>query len=607
MHPDKLQIIVQVMDSENTQEQEVLYQTKTEKGAKALTVDGMILRQSQQKKKLEALLVAWASLCNRGAELSELQNSLINALKESEHQEEAWTLVICALFQLRSVRSGKGEKDLAHTFLLDLYAVEPELILKLVPLYVSEYGCWKDCVKLFQNNATHQPLDSLIVDTVTRNLLKGNPLCAKWLPTIKRAKTPDGNHKKQFGIRVAFHLYKMLRENPSMRPGVVARLKQPTSEMRESPQAFVDRIMNDSCVTKQDIFKLYRLVRSCNNNSTEVLMCQGNYHVIKPHRVPACCLTKHRKAFMNTKRLTDPRRIECKKKFENAFENAKRSGKGINGTVSGVERIVRAYMPTIRNNSQCLDPALEAQWNVLVVEMIQKGTLTKCFPMIDVSGSMEGTAMHVAIGLGLLVAQLAPEPWKNHVMTFEHEPSWLNVHNECDSSLLAKITMLTNASFGMNTNFEAALELLLSVALKYNVPQSGMPETLLVLSDMQFDEAERPLIPSSWSDEQCNPPQLAHAYASLREKFLLVGYAVPHIVFWNLRGDIDAFPCETLSEGVSTLSGFSHVMLETLMDGKMEDLLHQTPWDHLKKSLDNEAFEPVRVIVQNHFAEVRPQ
>ena len=41
----------------------------------------------------------------------------------------------------------------------------------------------------------------------------------------------------------------------------------------------------------------------------------------------------------------------------------------------------------------------------------------------------------------------------------------------------------------MNTDLQATFELILDQAVKHNVPLSEMPTKVLILSDMEFDEA----------------------------------------------------------------------------------------------------------------------
>jgi uncharacterized protein with von Willebrand factor type A (vWA) domain len=64
------------------------------------------------------------------------------------------------------------------------------------------------------------------------------------------------------------------------------------------------------------------------------------------------------------------------------------------------------------------------QWNGIVEEVRKYGTMDRAVVVSDVSGSMEGEPMQVSIALGLLVSQLAAEPYRNKVITFDEEPQF---------------------------------------------------------------------------------------------------------------------------------------------------------------------------------------
>lgn len=64
----------------------------------------------------------------------------------------------------------------------------------------------------------------------------------------------------------------------------------------------------------------------------------------------------------------------------------------------------------------------ELQWKRMVDDMRTKGSLTNCIAISDVSGSMEGTPMEVSVALGLLVSELAEEPWRGKLITFSRTP-----------------------------------------------------------------------------------------------------------------------------------------------------------------------------------------
>ncbi|KAG7343420.1 protein of unknown function DUF2828 containing protein [Nitzschia inconspicua] len=105
-------------------------------------------------------------------------------------------------------------------------------------------------------------------------------------------------------------------------------------------------------------------------------------------------------------------------------------------------------------------------------------------PLSDVS--IQGTPMEVATALGILISEITHEAFRNLVMTFESNPRW----HKLDSSLTIaeKVRSLAKAPRGGSTNFKAAYELILDVALKSNLRYKDM-HVLIVFPDMQFDEA----------------------------------------------------------------------------------------------------------------------
>merc|ERR1712159_933811 len=95
--------------------------------------------------------------------------------------------------------------------------------------------------------------------------------------------------------------------------------------------------------------------------------------------------------------------------------------------------------------------------------------------------------MEVCVALGLLVAELAPGPFKNHVLTFESQPKF---HKITGSTLAKKVYNLLRAPWGGSTNFAKAINMVLEIAIRNKVPQDQMPKLLFIFSDMQFDQAQ---------------------------------------------------------------------------------------------------------------------
>ena len=108
---------------------------------------------------------------------------------------------------------------------------------------------------------------------------------------------------------------------------------------------------------------------------------------------------------------------------------------------------------------------------------------------------------------------------------------------------------MVTSKWEMNTNLHAAISKILQVAIKGNVPQEEMPQTLLILSDMQFDSCTR------YDDS---------AMQMIERKYAQAGYTAPSVVFWNLNSSGNA-PVKADKSGAALVSGFSPSIMASLL------------------------------------------
>lgn len=178
--------------------------------------------------------------------------------------------------------------------------------------------------------------------------------------------------------------------------------------------------------------------------------------------------------------------------------------------------------------------AKEAQWKSLS-NLVEEN---KSFlPVIDCSGSMQGTPLQVAHALGIYLSERNKSIFKDKVLTFSSRPHWV----ELNGSLLKKTQLLNQHSEVANTDFAQVFTLILNTAVNNNVKQEELPNFLICLTDGQFD---------AMSD---NNTETNFNY--FKKKFQKYGYELPHIVFWNLRST-DNFPANK-REKVTLISGAS--------------------------------------------------
>ena len=237
----------------------------------------------------------------------------------------------------------------------------------------------------------------------------------------------------------------------------------------------------------------------------------------------------------------------------NAYLQLLSEGKAkINSTGTQPHELVNVYL-----TQGGLDQTIEGQWRDVLKKLASAGTLGSAMAISDVSGSMSGQPMQVAIALGILLSELIPEPFKGQLITFSADPT---LHQVTGNSLYDKVNSVKNMPWGMNTNLLAVFKLLLGFAKSHQVSKENMPKTLFIFTDMQFDVAER----NPWKT----------TYQTIQDLYAEGGYDVPFIVFWNLRDVKPSFPVTADTPGVALVSGFSAELLRTFMSG---DLLDMTP------------------------------
>eukprot|EP00439_Symbiodinium_sp_Y106_P082864 s746_g22.t1 len=167
---------------------------------------------------------------------------------------------------------------------------------------------------------------------------------------------------------------------------------------------------------------------------------------------------------------------------------------------------------------------VEAQWRDLVADVRESGALGQCLAVADVSGSMSGTPMNVAIALSLLVSEVAEGPWQGKICTFSKDPKFVTIPSGPTTTLSSRARATEDLDWGMNTDFLKVFTEMLNIAVENGVPGEKMPKTLFVFSDMQFDHATAG---GRWST----------THQKILQKFRTAGYGlhVPEIVYWNLR------------------------------------------------------------------------
>ena len=494
-----------------------------------------------------------------------------NCLRTKDKTVMVDTLVL--IFQTRNCRGGKGEKNLTYLLIKKLYGAFPTTVTNLIEL-LPTYGYFKDLLHIYEMQDISEALKAIAVNVFAKQLKKDSDelqlantesrtpqlsLAGKWAPRV-------GKHFDNFANALCVEMF----PNDSKRHQKYRKLVVSLTQALEIP---------------------------------EVYMCANRYSEIDFKRVSSLCLNRFRKAFLNElcgdKRLTDEEsetgnrfptnidRVTCRNNLKSSVKTGKINGK--------------ALMPhELTTKIQWIDSELElqvfeAQWEKIredVINMCSTGTidpnglnLSKLVPLVDVSGSMRGTPMEVAIALGILVSEVTHPNFRDRMITFETFPKWVNLSSA--KTLQEKVMQTRSAPWDNSTDFMKAIELILTVVRNNKMPPEEVPD-LIVFSDMQFDQADR-----GYSTH----------YQLIEQKFRQLGpeYKPPRIIFWNLRGDTSGFPVTANTPNTQMLSGFSPAMLKLVLSGKeivSDDNTPITPYQTFRLAIDDEVYDPVRLVIQ---------
>jgi hypothetical protein len=307
-------------------------------------------------------------------------------------------------------------------------------------------------------------------------------------------------------------------------------------------------------------------------NVTERMMSSGEWGVIDYAKVPSYAMHNYGSAFAKHDYA----------RFNAYLKGVSKGEVKINSSVLFPYDLVAKYLESgwysVRAGDCYLasgpDGVVEAQWKAM------PNYLTKpmnAVVMADVSGSMRmgnGRPMATSIGLATYFAQHNTGAYHNMYLTFTSDPSFINIPE--GASLYECVNKVASAGVGYSTNLEKAFKAILETAVDNKVPANEMPETLVVISDMEIDKYMRPGYRWDFLDVQ-------------RARFKAAGYKLPKIVLWNVEARKDTVLSQ--SEDVIFISGQSASSFKALC----QNLDGVTAYELMVQVLNGKAYAKVRI------------
>jgi len=278
---------------------------------------------------------------------------------------------------------------------------------------------------------------------------------------------------------------------------------------------------------------------------TEKLASSGQWGAIKFDAVPSRAHKNLKAAFHK----------HVPQKYQDYLSQLQRGKARVNTRGLHPHEVIARYINDLYMEEP--DQLIEGQWKAMLSSLRKSVHLSRAVSMVDVSGSMNGTPMEVAIALGLITATLCTGPFHGKVLTFSSDPAWHEIPT--DKSLQEQVQSLFFAKFGDQTDIVKAFDVMLNTAVTFNVPPVDMPETLFIYSDMQFGQAAKDAEPAA--PDVLRDDQKMSTHEVVKQRYAAAGYLMPRVVYWNLRGDTSDYPTQN-EQSVALVSGFSADLLK---------------------------------------------
>lgn len=450
----------------------------------------------------------------------------------SKAMQENKELAMKTLFYARDCRGGMGEKEIFRYVmlaLLDLETEESYLLFKNNMVNIVEFGSWKDLLDIFdRTNVARAKIDIVgyIYDTIQMDIKLMNEgktpsLLAKWLPTV--------NSKSKHTKRKAKNLLTLMPK--------------------------LDFDYRHYCSNARKMLKV-----------VERNIAQQTFSEINYSAVPSRCMLLNRNLFME----------KDHKHFKEYLDSLEKGETKINSSVLFPSDITGKYYD--KNTSYYgfnpdVDTVLEEQWKALPNYMDRP---LNAICVVDTSGSMQGTPMNVATALGIYIAERNPsESFRNKCLEFSHTVKFIDFSKA--NTLRDKLGCYNYEV--ANTNLEKVFDVILDLALYNKLEQKDLPTHLILLSDMQFDQATE--------HYDAFDKKFKTLMEKVRDKYSKNGYNVPQIIYWNINVRTPNFP-EIKKDGVCYVSGYSPAIMKAILNTEL-----LTPIDVVKNAVMIDRYKDV--------------
>lgn len=525
--------------------------TFTENGANAL--------KSTTSAVLDLFVKAPSMLKPKDDDIEELKSLIRSAIEEDPQ------LTLKCIFYLGDIREGAGVRKV-FTESIRLLAKEYPKMLKFVLPQIPEFSRWDVLVKALLYTDFEDALTGIIRCQLESDLESTTPsLCAKWLPSP----SSSSKNTRKLGRRLS-HLLNFSGKKLTGDPDIDNEIKK-----------------EDNIIFSKIIVKLRRDL-----DIVEHYIATIDYDKIDYSKIPSVALNRYQSLFLKYDKARFMKWV-----YEAAEGKAKINSKRLY-PFEIIKNILdnSLHFPYIRSENRIsMTKAIlsDAQWKNM--EDVIEGKELNWLVMADVSGSMndyDNIPIATSIATAIYCAEKTQGVFHNKFMTFSKKPEIVDIKGD---TICEKVENAYRANWGFNTDLEKAFDLILEVAVKNKLKQEELPQTLLIISDMGFDEARGQYYYHGNEDSKT-------LFNEIQEKFNKYGYEMPTCVFWNVNADVK-FPVDSEEQGCILLSGYSNNNFRALLgadliqeEPKLIDTTEKvivTPYESMVSILNSERYEKI--------------
>ena len=428
------------------------------------------------------------------------------------------------LFYIRDVRGGQGERRFFRVATKYLASYDTNAMRRNLQ-YVPEFGRWDD---LFVFIGT--PLENDALNIIKHQLAldvqcKTPSLLGKWMPS----------------------------ENTS---------SQKTRKTAAKVRKFIG-------MTPKQYRKTLSVLRA-RINVLERLMSEGRWDEIEFDKIPSKAGLKYKNAFARH----DIERMKRNPEVKTYEAFAKDTETKVNAKALYPYEVVAKALTACHRPMDHTDRLMVNKYWENLADYFQGKTFNG-LAVVDTSASMtwrgdESCPLNVAISLGLYCAERANGPFANHYVSFSRTPRLIETNGVdfCD-----KVYRIYRTNLCENTNIEATFDMLLQTALNNGCGQDELPQNIIVISDMEFDQGAAYM----------NRNNAKTLMENIREKWARHGYRMPHLIYWNVDARQNNIPEDMGCGLISYVSGMSPSIFEQILSGK-------TGYDLMMEKLDSERY-----------------